>query len=88
MKIYIKNMKDIDVAIDINENDTILDVKRKYGKINIILKYNTQILNDNKTISFYEIEDGDILFAIEKILGGGTGSTTKGLDYPTKKDNK
>ena len=63
MRIEIKDMKGNTKSIDVNKNDTILDVKRKYGYINNVLKYEGKVLSDNKTISFYEIDDGDTIIA-------------------------
>ena len=63
MRIFIRDMKGNTKSIDVNKNDTILDVKRKYGYINNVLKYEGKVLSDNKTISFYEIDDGDTIIA-------------------------
>ena len=63
MRIEIKDMKGNTKSIDVNENDTILDVKRKSGYINNVLNYEGKVLSDNKTISFYEIDDGDTIIA-------------------------
>ena len=63
MRNEIKDMKGNTKSIDVNKNDTILDVKRKYGYINNVLKYEGKVLSDNKTISFYEIDDGDTIIA-------------------------
>ena len=63
MRIFIRDMKGNTKSIDVNENDTILDVKRKSGYINAQFKFDGSVLNDNKTISFYEIDDGDTIIA-------------------------
>ena len=88
MRIEIKDMKGNTKSIDVNKNDTILDVKRKYGNINITLKFEGDILDNNQTISSYEIEDGNTIIACERCIGGETGSAAKGLADPTKKDPK
>ena len=88
MRIFIRDMKGNTKLIDVNENDTILDVKRKYGNINITLKYEDSILDNNKTISFYEIDAEETIIATNKVIGGETGSAAKGLADPTKKDPK
>ena len=63
MRIVIKDMKGNTKSIDVNKNDTILDVKRKYGNMNITLKFECDILDNNKTISSYGIKDGDTIIA-------------------------
>ena len=88
MRIFIRDMKGNTKLIDVNENDTILDVKRKYGNINITLKFEGDILDNNQTILSYEIEDGNTIIACERCIGGETGSAAKGLADPTKKDPK
>ena len=85
MKIFIQDIKGIKVEINVNSNDTIYEVKKKYGDHYVMLKYNGEILNNNKTIEYYGIEEEDIIIANQRVLGGEVGSVAKGLADPTKK---
>ena len=88
MRIEIKDMKGNTKSIDVKWKWYNFDVKRKYGNINITLKFEGDILDNNQTISSYEIEDGNTIIACERCIGGETGSAAKGLADPTKKDPK
>ena len=62
--------------ININETDTILEVKRKIGEsYSFFLTYRGIALKDDKTIGYYGIEDDDNLFAKTFVSGGGGVNT-------------
>ena len=62
--------------ININETDTILEVKRKIGEsYSFFLTYRGIALKDDKTIDYYGIEDDDNLFAKTFVSGGGGVNT-------------
>ena len=66
MRIIIKSQKKRETYLSIlyvNKNDTILEVKQKYGRRNIQFKYNSKILEDDKIIGDYKIKDDDIIEA-------------------------
>ena len=63
IRIYIKDLKGREVALEVNSSDTIDYAKKKYSSlINSIPDYwtfNGMILNDDKTFDFYDIIDDD-----------------------------
>ena len=84
MKIYIKDAKNNKIVVRVYLNDTIYEVKKRYGNENIILKYDGMVLKDDKTIEDYGIEDEDILIGIERVLGGKVDNQAKDLEIPTR----
>ena len=72
-------------VLNVNLNDTIFEIKKKYGKIDCFFKYENEILKNDKTLSYYDIEDGAIIYANVKPIGGEVGAAAKGLGDPTKK---
>ena len=84
VRIYIVNGNGHKKEININKNDTIMNLKKKYGYPGIQFRFDGYILNDNKTLEYYEIEEDDILFVYNKIIGGEVGSSIKGFTDPKK----
>ena len=70
--------------IEVDTNDTILDLKKKYENSSATLKCNGRALKDDRKIKDYDIEDGDIIYVSLKNLGGEVGSCAKGFTDPTK----
>lgn len=70
--------------IRIDTNKTIRDLKQKYGDTEINLKFNGEILKDDKTIEYYEIEEDDCIMSNKRAVGGEVGSAAKGFTDPTK----
>ena len=58
-------------TISVNVNDTIGKAKEKYGQKEFQWKYCGSVLKDNKLISDYDIEDGDIIMSNKLAQGGG-----------------
>lgn len=63
------------VSIEINENATIKELKEKLKnkkKINseIVLHYNGEILEENQTIEYYEIENNSHIVYMGQFKGG------------------
>jgi hypothetical protein len=88
MKIYL----DFDyygkrISINVKENDTIKEVKKKAGYNHLIFLYKAKVLQDDKTIEYYRIKEDDIIKCIDvdNIIGGEVGNAAKGLADPTKK---
>ena len=71
MIIKIMNSKGAVKKININKNDTILKVKQIFGNIEAKLKFDGEVLQDNNTISYYGIEENDILHAEYRSCGVG-----------------
>ena len=84
MKIYINDPKNNKIVVRVYLNDTIYEVKKRYGNENIILKFDAMVLKDDKTIEDYGIEDEDILVATERVLGGKVGNYDEDLEIPTR----
>ena len=84
VRIYIVNGNGHKKEININKNDKIMNLKKKYGYPGIQFRFDGYILNDNKTLEYYEIEEDDILFVYNKIIGGEVGSSIKGFTDPKK----
>ena len=86
IEIVIKSFKyDHGVSLQVNSKDTIHEVKRKLGQYNCILKFDGEILKNDKTIEYYNIEDGDTIVFNNQHQGGEVGSQAKELADPTKK---
>jgi len=75
MKINIRFCNRKEKSIIINETDTILEVKRIIEERGILLKFNGEILENDKTIGYYGIEDDDTLIANNPVPGGGGVNT-------------
>ena len=75
MRIIIVDSKNISETIEINENEYVRDlmekIKNKKG-INgkIILHFNGEILEENETISKYEIEENSNIIYMGEFRGG------------------
>jgi hypothetical protein len=77
-------MKGIEKGIEVDTNDTILDLKKKYGNSSIMLILDGKVLENDRKIKDYDIEDDDLIIAKSKVIGGEVGSTVKGFTDPTK----
>ena len=75
--VNIMNVHGKKTKIEIDTSDTILDLKKKYGNSNVVLKYDGEVLKDKKKIKDYDIEDGDQIIANDRLLGGEIGSAVK-----------
>ena len=89
VKITITNPKQ-SVSLEVNENDTIGEVKEKYFQKIGSREFNQwkfmgEVLKNNRTIADYEIEDGDEIEASKESRGGEVGSMAKMLADPEKK---
>ena len=85
INIYICNLAGRKTSLYVNLNDTISEVKKKYGQGDPQFKYDGNVLNNNKKIRDYGIEDGDVIGANQRSMGGEVGSQAKGLTDPSKK---
>ena len=80
--IYIKNLFGSSIKLNVYKNETIGEGKRKYQKLtNSCIsdpqwKFDGEILQNNKTFDFYEIEDHDNITSNERSEGGGPTSFT------------
>ena len=82
--VRIVNEKGEEKIIKIDTNDTIYDLKQKYGHPSNMLKYDGVVLKDSRKIKDYEIEDKDIIQSLSTSKGGEVGSAAKGFTDPTK----
>ena len=82
--IYIlpKNGKENEIKID--TNDKIKDLKIRSGFPNSFFLFKGEILEDDKTIKDYGIEDDDIILLNNGTRGGEVGSSIKGFTDPKK----
>ena len=70
--------------IEVDTNDTILSLKKKYGSSSVQLKFDGMALKNERKIKDYNIENGDTILANFLNKGGEVGSTAKGFTDPTK----
>ena len=84
VRIYIMNRYGHKKEINININDTIMNLKKKYGYPLAQLGFGREILKDNKRIVDYGIEDEDLIIEIKEYNGGEVGSSIKGFTDPKK----
>ena len=84
MRIFIVSRKNR-VSLDVKKNDTIREVKIKAGFISSQFKYDGELLQDDKTIEYYGIEEDDVIASNARSIGGEVGNAAKGLADPTKK---
>ena len=66
MRIYVRSFGGDNARVDIHENIRVIDLKRKLmermGDYHFpLLFFDGQILHDNKCLSYYNIEDGDMI---------------------------
>ena len=74
IEIQISDVKGKTTTIKVNENITVEEAKKKSGQNeNFQWKFNGDIMKDHNTLSYYEIEDGDIIQSNFKCLGGDPG---------------
>ena len=76
MEISIKNLKGDSLRLNVSGDMTIARLKKKYAELynegnNCQFKFSGQVLKDDKTLEYYEIEDGDIIIANSNYIAGG-----------------
>ena len=88
MKIYVRSFTGNQVKVDVHENISVSDFKRKLKEITgdshylqSRLFFGGQFLHDNKYLSDYDIEDEDVIEMRGYDLGGGP--ETENSDYST-----
>ena len=82
--IYLIDSKRYKKKIIVDTQNSIMDLKIKYELHNFVFIFNGVILDNDKKIKDYEIEDGDIITANERSRGGEVGSSIKGFTDPKK----
>ena len=71
IRISVKDMKGNETPLSILNNKKINDGKIQLGHdINRVWKYDGNVLDGNKTFSFYEVENGETIIATDKVVGG------------------
>lgn len=89
MKIYLVYEHDKRISINVKENDTIKEVKKKAGgsEYSLELFFSGKHLRNDRTIEYYRIKENDIINCIDitNVIGGEVGNAVKGLADPTKK---
>ena len=70
--------------IKVDTKDTIKDLKIKSGYVNFYFLFDASILEDNKRIENYEIENCDIFEVHPQTRGGEVGHSIKGFTDPKK----
>lgn len=70
--------------IRVDTNDTILNLKKIYGDTSIQLKFDGEVLINENKIEDYGIEDGGVILANRRSVGGEVGSAAKGFTDPKK----
>ena len=58
-------------SLRVNKSDTIGEAKRKCGQVGRQWTYDGELLNDDRLISDYCIDDGEKIISNERSLGGG-----------------
>jgi len=82
--IYIRNKSGRSTQIRIDTKATIRDLKKIYGHHINHFKFNGEVLMDDRTLEYYEIEDDDNILADIFSVGGEVGSLIKGFTDPKK----
>ena len=65
-EIIISYSNDKQTSLHVNTNDTIRQIKEKCGEVDRCWGFNANILKNNKCISDYHIENGDVIFSSSK----------------------
>ena len=82
--VIITTQRGEETKIKVDTNDTILSLKKIYGQQNIQLLYGGEVLKNENKVGDYEIENFDIIEALQPSRGGEVGSAAKGFTDPTK----
>ena len=69
--IKLKDTKERNFEIKININQTIGEIKKKYNMMDFEWLYDGIILENDKTFKYYKIKDGDEIYCIVNVEGGG-----------------
>lgn len=70
ISIIISNMNGKKSELKVRTTDTISKGKSLYNNGNPQWKLNGEVLKDEKTFDYYEIEDGDIIISNDRTRGG------------------
>ena len=79
MRIFVRSFRGEKVPVDIHENIRVIDLKWKLIEITrdhhyrrtSLLSFGGQILYDDQYLSYYDIEDGDVIEMKGYVVGGG-----------------
>ena len=71
LNIKLINNKGIKKTLILNTNMTIAEAKEKAGEKHVRWTFNGAVLDDNKTLSYYELEDGNVIASHGAFKGGG-----------------
>ena len=74
-----------EIVLNININNTIFEIKKKYDLMRFIFIHKSRRLKDDKTIEYYGIKEYDKILLKLDDIGGEVGVAAKGLGDPTKK---
>ncbi len=64
----------------LNTNMTIAEAKEEAGENDAIWKFDGEILKNDKTLSYYNIKDDDIILSLIPLKGGGGGLGLSTID--------
>ena len=75
MTIYIKDLNNRSITLEVDPSETIGFAKKMYANLtnsslHFKLKWDGQILKDDKTFEFYGIEDEDVIIYSPYMMGG------------------
>ena len=75
MRIYIIDIKNRRIPIEVDASETIGFGKQLYANLinsseEFLFKFEAEILKDDKTFEFYGIEDGDVIITSRRMRGG------------------
>ena len=75
MKILISDSRGQIISVEINENESVKEFKEKLKQkmkitSEIVLHYDGQILEENETMAYYEVEEGCKIIYMGKFKGG------------------
>ena len=71
MRIKIKNPGGKEKCVIFEENTTIKEAKQISGSIGYTWKFNGEVLKEDKTLSYYDIEEDDTIIENKLVKGGG-----------------
>ena len=78
MRIIIRDSKGNDFIFDVSGSTTVRELKKLLssrihsGVGGFLFKFNGQVMRDNNSLDYYDVEDGDIIICLpSKIQGGG-----------------
>ena len=83
IQIFIKTLSGNSHAMFVSKNDTVLELKRViqnkfgYNTTKMRLEFATKELQDSRTLSSYNIKDGDNIYILFRLFGGYDGYVVK-----------